>query len=146
MSDVGWRISDVGWSIADRGSRIADRADEGALLERQGGFAGVMARAQESGGTVESRAREAAEQLVSIALVQPLLAQLRNGNHMAPPFAPSQGEKQFQGVLDAQVAQRITRASGFGLVDRLTEVLLKKARGGGDAAKASVETDEPRTK
>lgn len=130
MAENAWRISSA--TTADRGLRIADRGS--ALADRQGEFSAVLARAGSEEAPVEARAREAAEQLVSIALVQPLLAQLRSTNHAAPPFAPSQGEQQFQTMVDAQVAQRITKASGFGLVDRLAEVMINRVRAGGGKA------------
>lgn len=104
--------------------------------ERQRGFASVLGRAagdrssrggQSDPESVVARAREAAEQLVSIALVQPLLSQLRSTNHAAPPFAPSPGERQFQSLVDAQVSQGIVRAGRFPLVDRLAEVMLARA-------------------
>ncbi len=78
----------------------------------------------------ELRAREAAEQLVAIGLVQPVLKELRESNRASPPFAPSQGERQFRALMDAELAQRITRAAGFSLVERLAHDLLKRSAGG----------------
>jgi Rod binding domain-containing protein len=78
--------------------------------------------------TPSERARDVAEQYVSIALVQPLLKQLRETSNAASPFAPTQAEKQFRALGDADLAQRIVRAKQFPLVDRLARDLLK---GGG---------------
>lgn len=80
-------------------------------------------------GTAEERARKAAEQIVSVALVQPVLKQLRESNMAAPPFAPTQGEKQFQGLMDSAISERLVHASRFPLVDRLAEQMVVKSRG-----------------
>lgn len=82
---------------------------------------------------LEKQARAAAEQFVAVSLVQPLLGQLRTSNAASGVFAPSQGERQFQTMFDAQIAQRIVTASKFGIVDKLTEQLIKRARGTTDA-------------
>lgn len=63
--------------------------------------------------------REVAETFVAVALVQPILAQARESGWAAPPFEPSQAEKQFGALMDAHVAREITRAARFPLVDRL---------------------------
>jgi Rod binding domain-containing protein len=81
--------------------------------------------------TPEQRAREAAEQLVTQSFILPLLKQMRETDHTAPPFAPSQAEKQFRALGDAGLAQQIVHAARFPLVDRLARDLLK--RGGQDA-------------
>lgn len=100
-----------------------------ALGSSQQTFSSILARATASSdSTPEQRARAAAEQFVSIAFVQPLLQQLRAGSTAAAPFAPSQAEKQFQSLVDAQIAERITRASNFPLVDTITRQLLDRAR------------------
>lgn len=97
---------------------------------RQLDFASVLGRAQaRPDESVEDVARRSAEQFVSMALVQPLLKQMRESNHAAPPFAPSQGEKQFQSLMDAEVAQRMVRAAHFPLVDRLARDMLMKVSG-----------------
>ena len=106
--------------------------------ERQSDFASVLGRVQmRSGESPEDLARRSAEQFVAMALVQPLLKQLRDSNHAAPPFAPSQGEKQFQSLMDAEVAQRMVRAAHFPLVERLARDMLTKVRGVDAARSAS---------
>lgn len=106
-----------------------------AQTDRQQDFASVLGRVQtKPGETPDQLARRSAEQFVSMALVQPLLKQLRESNHTAPPFAPSQGEKQFQSLMDAEVAQRMVRAAHFPLVDRLARDMLSKAQGVGPSA------------
>lgn len=86
--------------------------------------------------SAEERARRAAESFVSLALIQPVLKQLRETNMAEAPFAPGEVEKQFGPLLDAEISRRITRASNFGLVDRVAELLLE--RGGESVAKGVV--------
>lgn len=74
----------------------------------------------------EVEAREAAERLVSSAFIQPILESLREMNNAAPPFGPTQGEKQFAPLLDAQLADRYVAAQNFPLVDRIAQQLLQR--------------------
>lgn len=93
---------------------------------QRGGFGGALARAE--GAASEEQAREAAEQLVSLVLVEPILAAVRESSQAAPPFAPTSGEKQFRAMLDAELAQEITRAARFPLVERLARDLRNAVR------------------
>lgn len=77
---------------------------------------------------VERKAVSTAEQLVAVALVQPLLAQMRETSNAAPPFAPTQAEKQIRALQDASVAQQIVHAARFPVVDRLARGMLDRAR------------------
>lgn len=88
-------------------------------------FDRALAQAERTGDAALTRdeARAAAEELVSIVLVQPLLEQIRESNQAWGPFAPSSGEKQFQALLDAEIAQELTRATRFPLVERLARDL-----------------------
>lgn len=117
----------------------------GALTESQRQFAGILGQMDQprplgpdersldanpaASIKTEAQARAAAQQFVAISLVQPLLSQLRASNAASGVFAPSQGEKQFQAMHDAQIAERIVKASNFGIVDKLTEQLMKRIRG-----------------
>ncbi len=99
-------------------------------------FAGMLARATGEGSTKpEDRARHAAEQFVAIALVQPVLKQFRESSNAAPPFAPTQAEKQFQSLADAQLAERLVHAKNFPLVDRLAQSLMDRSAGTQEAAR-----------
>ena len=103
------------------------------LRGAQESFASILARDPGmSRKKPEVQAREAAEKFVAISLVQPLLAQLRENSQAAPPFAPSNGEKQFRAMLDAHIAQEITHAARFPLVDGVARRLLRN----GDAQRA----------
>lgn len=64
--------------------------------------------------------RQAAEEFISMALVQPILAQLRETNQAAGPFAPGDAEKRFGPMLDAEIAHRMVKSAGWGLVDAVT--------------------------
>jgi Rod binding domain-containing protein len=148
MSTIGTPLSTLnltaaGRELSPRRSGPGGRGGRGeGVSSSQADFSEVLTRASREEKTPEEQARLAAEQFVSIAMVQPLLAQLRESNHAAAPFAPSQGEKQFQSLFDAQIAQRITRAKHFPLVDavaeRLVERLKSKAEGPIEPAAAPV--------
>lgn len=66
-------------------------------------------------------ARTAAEGLVATSFIKPILAQVRESNNAPPPFGPTQAEKQFGSLLDNRLADEITRAAQFPIVDRLVE-------------------------
>jgi Rod binding domain-containing protein len=97
------------------------------IVERQRSFSSALGQATDLRRGAESP-REAAEQLVSVAFVQPLLKLMRESNRAAPPWAPTQGEKMFGNLADAELAQRLVRASRFPLVDRIERDLGARAR------------------
>jgi len=88
------------------------------LAEEQASFRAVLGRV-----SAGEPARDAAERFVAMALVHPLLKEFRESNQAAPPFAPTEAEKQFGALLDAELANRVVRAAGFPLVDRLAREL-----------------------
>jgi Rod binding domain-containing protein len=71
-----------------------------------------------------ARAQEGAEQLVASTFIVPILQELRESNQAAPPFGPGMHEKRFGPMLDAQVADRIVRAQGLGIVDAVRNRML----------------------
>lgn len=100
-----------------------------ATLTSQRNFAEVMSTAQrrvDAKQSPEDAARDAAEQFVSVTLVQPLLEQLRSTNNAAEPFAPGEAEKQFRALHDATLAREIVSAGHWPLVDRLARDLLQQ--------------------
>jgi Rod binding domain-containing protein len=118
----------------------APPAPSRGLIDDQRSFAAVLGRAgvgllgagtQRAAAAPAVKARDAAEQLVAIGLIQPVLKEFREGNRASPPFAPSPGERQFRALLDAELAQRISRAARFPLVERLAHDLLKRSAGHG---------------
>lgn len=76
----------------------------------------------------EDLARRSAENFVAIAFLQPLIKQLRDTNQAAPPFAPTEGEKTFRGLMDAQLAQNIVARGRFPIVDHVVKSMLDRAR------------------
>jgi Rod binding domain-containing protein len=116
-------------ALVRSGSPLLDAtAGAAPLAARQESFAAVLARAGTRGAKAPAAAaREAAEQIVSVTLVQPLLMRLRESNMAAPPLAPSRGERQFQSLMDAHVAQEVVKAANFPLVDELARRLLRDA-------------------
>jgi Rod binding domain-containing protein len=98
------------------------------LTEKQDSFSSVMSRSSSSGNAAQD-ARGAAEDLVAIAFVQPVLKMLRETNGAAGPFAPGNAERQMSGIADAQTSRRLVRASGWPLVDRIADQIRERSGG-----------------
>ncbi|MGD1915169.1 MAG: hypothetical protein ACFCBV_03145 [Phycisphaerales bacterium] len=96
------------------------------MLQRQRDFSSVIARDQGRDPSTAS-ARKAAEDFVSMAFVQPLLAQLRETNNAAAPFAPGPAERQFGELMDQVLSKQIVRASSFPLVERIESDLSERS-------------------
>ncbi|MBL8964713.1 MAG: hypothetical protein KF787_10395 [Phycisphaeraceae bacterium] len=111
------------------------RADRGLEFAAVLGRHGIGATGREARPGSAGAARRAAEEFVSIALVQPVLAQARESSMAAEPFAPSPAERQFGALHDAMIAQRITRSAQFPLVDRIAESLMGRRVAGGVPAR-----------
>lgn len=92
-----------------------------SLLTGQKSFERILGRKTDKVGP--EAAREAAEDFVSMALVLPVLKQLREMNQAAAPFAPGEAEKKFGALLDAEMAGRLVRSTRFGIVDAVAERL-----------------------
>ena len=95
------------------------------MVQRQRDFAAVISRDDAQAGPSAS-ARQAAEDFVAMAFVEPLLAQLRETNDAAPPFAPGPAERQFGEIMDQVLSRQIVRASNFPLVDRIESELAER--------------------
>lgn len=113
------------------GASFAARPPAGeALLQRQQVFASALSGARQGAAgaddSPEGKARAAAEEFVSMALVQPILKQMREANQAPPPFGPGQGEKNFGHIVDAQVARGIVQSSNFGVVGAIQQQLLAR--------------------
>lgn len=110
-----------------RGS--ASRVFDVRGVAEESGFRAALGRVSEPGREPMSpeRARDAAQEFVAVALVQPTLAQMREPLWASEPFAPGQHEKTFAPMLDAEIAKRIVTASGFPLVDRIAEQLSRQS-------------------
>jgi hypothetical protein len=116
----------------------------GGLLRAQETFAQSISRADHRPGTPDllKQARASAEQLVSLALVEPTLKLLRDSNMAAAPFAPTGAEERFGAMLDSQRAADIVQSSNMPLVDRLVQDLLARATAT-SASAAAPETASP---
>lgn len=86
-------------------------------------FAGVLETAQELDAAAEDRGRTAANQLVATALVQPILAELRNSPFKSDLFDGGRAEEVFGQQLDTVLAERIASSAGFGASSALVAQL-----------------------
>jgi len=106
------------------GSAIARGLEDG----RAGEFARMLAQSEGAGGRGQEgpqATRRSAEQLVSVTFIQPMLRSMRESSQAAPPFAPTQVEKQFGPMLDARMADAMVRSSNWAIVDRIERDLLR---------------------
>jgi Rod binding domain-containing protein len=106
-------------------------------------FEQVLGRFDVSQMDEKARARAGAEQLLSVALVQPVLKSLRGSNRAAAPFAPSQGERTFRAMMDTSLAQNLVKSGNWGLVDRVAQALLRNTSPDAKAAEPSVSELKP---
>jgi hypothetical protein len=74
------------------------------------------------GQTPQEKAREAATSYVASAFLMPILGYLHESPfELKPPFAPGVGEKRFSTMVDQHMADRIAKASNFGLVETIVK-------------------------
>lgn len=119
------------------GAWDAARASDGGVIgSNRRDFELALGRAHHEGMDGRARVREVAEQMVSAALVMPLLKELRQANRAAPPFGPTGAEKTLGPLADAALAQRMVRAEGWGIVERLERVFGERADGAEAARRA----------
>ncbi|MBM4108574.1 MAG: hypothetical protein FJ255_07140 [Phycisphaerae bacterium] len=115
-----------------------DQFPAAALRGRQHAFLDALGRAAgRRAGRDPDQARDAAEQFVAMAFVQPLLKDLRNASWAAPPFGPTPAEKSFRALSDAQLAQDLVRSGRWPIVDRLARDLRSRSGSGGAQAEPS---------
>ncbi len=118
MNVPAFDIKDVMGVVNELSSPAALRGDD-----TQRSFRDVLGIARTAGNT-EADARDAAEQFVAKTFLEPLMKSVRESNQAAPPFAPTQAEKQFRAFADAQLAVEIVKRSDMPIVDRLARDLL----------------------
>ncbi len=105
-----------------------------------GDFSKSLATALGGGeNRAERDPREAAEELVAITLIQPVLAKLRESEMGAEPFAPSDGEKRFGALYDAEIARRMVKSRSFPLVDALARQMRERQASAGVSASVATE-------
>ncbi|GAB4383760.1 MAG: hypothetical protein Kow0022_04430 [Phycisphaerales bacterium] len=74
------------------------------------------------------QARQAAEGLVAMTLVEPFLREARDSRDAEPPFGQTQAERQFGALIDARTAERIVKAWNLPLVDQLARQMREHLR------------------
>lgn len=127
-------------------SPIGRQADS-SRTEDQQAFAAILSQSVAARGTAGARpttslnmnaderkaqARQAAEDFVAVAFVQPIFKNLRNshlGPELPPPLGPGPGEKQFRSLADSQVARQLVKATKWPVVENLTDRLLHPKAG-----------------
>lgn len=79
---------------------------------------------QAGAGGDRAAVRDAATKLVSSTFIMPVLETMHESPFLKPPFAPSFAEKRFTPLMDQIIADRITNASSFPIVDAIVDRLL----------------------
>ena len=100
-----------------------------------GGFDAALDSINEQAGRTEADARTAATQFVATAFVMPVLEMLRESPFAAEPFAPNAAQKRFGPMLDWQIADRVTGAANFPLVDSIVQRLMARSDSGAEHIK-----------
>ncbi len=72
--------------------------------------------------------RNAANQLVAVAFIKPLMAQMRESPFRNGMFHGGQGETIFQEHLDTVIADRISARSNFSIADAVYRRMSRSAR------------------
>ncbi|TVQ31738.1 MAG: hypothetical protein EA376_08745 [Phycisphaeraceae bacterium] len=114
------------WEDAARSS------SSGTIQGSASAFASFLSPTQER-QTPEEAARRAAEEFVSISMVQPILSSLRETEDAAAPFAPGDAERRFRPMLDAEIARRIVQREDYALVNEVARRMLERMGGAAEA-------------
>jgi hypothetical protein len=110
---------DTSFSIPTSGPTPEAASARSDAAER---FQAVLGRARRGPQDPET-ARDAATELVAIALVQPVFDQLAEQPFAAPPFAPGTGERKFFPLLARHLAHELTVAGRYDFVDAVADRL-----------------------
>jgi hypothetical protein len=135
------RVESAQTGLSALTSRDAARASDQRI------FASVLSKArQDAPLDPVQAATEGAENLISVALVQPVISKMRESTWAAEPFKPTSGEKSFRGMLDNAFALKLVRSGNWALVEKVKERMLErvKAGGGGEVQQAIAEGAELR--
>ena len=132
MSGIGALDSTRGLGSMGDGFAAPRMVAGGNSLDEQKAFGEVLglARGTDPDATPEQKradAREAAEKLVARTFIEPLMRSMRESNQAAAPFAPTQAEKQFRGLMDARVAEAVVHRSDMAIVGRIADDLVRAA-------------------
>lgn len=116
---------------------------EPARRDRSGEFTRQFARLQASNAptsadhALQRQVREAAQQLVSSSLIQPLLAEAQKDPFRTDLFHGGQGEEVFQQQFNQAIADRITSRSNLSVVDAIYRKIMMRV-GGETASRVTV--------
>ncbi len=97
---------------------------QGADEPRFADMLGSQTQSVQSGATND--VRRAAEDLVAISFIVPMLSQIRQQSQAAPPFAATSAEKQFGALLDQRTASNIVRSSNLSIVNQVEQQLRRR--------------------
>ncbi|RMH23647.1 MAG: hypothetical protein D6693_11135 [Planctomycetota bacterium] len=128
--------------LAPGAARVSDaRAGAGGSAVRRSVTPGASFSLDADRLTVptDADARDAAEEFVAVAFIEPVLRSLRESNHAPAPFGPTAAEKSFGPLLDAQIARGIVARERYGLVDAVARGL-RSGTPGADAAPTELDT------
>ncbi|MHC5022832.1 MAG: hypothetical protein ACYTGG_02815 [Planctomycetota bacterium] len=108
--------------VIDSTSRLhRPREQMGAGGDPRGSFAAALATAR-TGSDQQATLRDAAQKLVSSSLIQPLFDSLEKPSFGTKgPLMPGLGERRFAPLLHQHLADRMTNAAQFPLVDTIVE-------------------------
>lgn len=79
------------------------------------------------GDSREKQLRDTANQLVSVAFIKPMMAQMRESPFKNEMFHGGQGETVFQEHLDTVLADRIASRTNYSLADAIYRKIAKSA-------------------
>lgn len=101
------------------GISLPARADSFLSLSRDAGGGHFKTALQSAGSTIAKgeSARDTAARLVGAALLEPLLAEMRESGFGSGPFAPSDVERRFGPLQDAAWSDRLAPIIGGPLAD-----------------------------
>ena len=121
---------------ADNLAGIGSPAATAALMRAGGGgdafgrgLRTQMEKATAPAATRQEQVREAANQLVAVAFVKPLLEQIHQSPLRGDLFHGGQGEEAFQGHLDTLLADRIAQRMSTGLADAIYKSMQRGSTG-----------------
>jgi len=86
--------------------------------------------------TAPEEAREAAEQLVASAFLQPMFKQLRESGFKTGLFDGGQAEQAFEQRLHTRIGDRLVRKMDLPMVDAVTRYLTQNGSRGGQTSTA----------
>ena len=104
-------------------TRLAPPRPTAASPSGGGGFNAALEIAREQEQAGRQSTRDAANQLGASALIQPVLAQLRESPFKSDLFSGGRGEEAFGQQLDTLLADRLASTPGFGPAQALAQRL-----------------------